>query len=123
MDRENGFGSGPTPSAIARSSMNLIVKAKELDELGLWEKFVKLRKIKSPDAYLWGCVEYDEFEITPKEMKHLNLDVTVDAKSKEELGISVMCRCCKVRFSIFVKDINNFWFCPSCGDKLEVVAD
>ena len=100
--------------------MHLILRAKELDNLGLWDEFVKLRKIRNSEAYLWGCIERDEFELTPQELKHLGLDITLDDKSKDDLGVTVVSKCCNTRFSIFVRDIDNFWFCPSCGDKLNI---
>jgi rubredoxin len=103
--------------------MNLILKAKELDKLGLWEEFTEIRKIKNPTAYLWGTVENDEFELNTKEMTRLRLEVTLDEKHQEDLGVTVTSRCCNTRFSIYVKDIDNFWFCPSCGDKLVVYGE
>jgi hypothetical protein len=108
------------PSAIARSLMNLVVKAKELEKLGLWDRFVEIRKIRNPAGYLWGCIERDEFELTKAEIKELNIDIVVDHKHYNDLGVTVISKCCHTRFSIYVRDIDNFWFCPSCGDKLDV---
>ena len=119
-DRESGFGSGPMPSAIAGSLMNLVIKARELEKLGLWEKFIEIRKIRNSTGYLWGCIERDEFELTKEEIKLLKIDIVVDHKHYEDLGVTVTSKCCNTRFSIYVRDVDNFWFCPSCGDKLDI---
>lgn len=103
--------------------MNLVIRAKELDKLGLWQKFTELRKIRNSDAYLWGCVENDTFELTTKEQAILKIDIKVDDINTEDLGVTVTARCCNTKFSIYVKDIDNFWFCPSCGDKLVVYGE
>lgn len=94
--------------------MEITLSCKELVKLGLWDEVIKIRKIRNPQAFEWGILDNTSFTFYESDLKDLNIGLTV----KDAEFLVVGCGGCNEMYRIHAHDVEKYYLCPSCGDKM-----